>query len=208
VKTTLSIIFAFFAISVGLYPMMYFVVDMSEGLLSSKPAALLQSTLWPIAFYQHIFFGGIALLVGWSQFMKGIRKRHLKIHRLTGKIYMIAVLLSGTAGLYIAFSATGGIVSITGFSGLAIAWLYTSAVAYFAIRKKEFDDHQYWMIRSYSLCFAAVTLRLWLPLFQFGFGIGFMAAYPIIAWLCWVPNLITAEVIVRNLKIQKLVKPA
>jgi hypothetical protein len=54
------------------------------------------------------------------------------------------------------------------------------------------------MIRSYALTFAAVTLRIWLPLFQNGFGMEFISAYVIIAWLCWVPNLLWAEWYVRQ----------
>jgi hypothetical protein len=59
------------------------------------------------------------------------------------------------------------------------------------------------MIRSYALCFAAVTLRIWLPLFQFALGLEFIFAYRIIAWLCWVPNLVVAELIVRSLKMKR-----
>lgn len=36
-------------------------------------------------------------------------------------------------------------------------------------------------------------LRLWLPLFL-SLGIPFTVAYPVIAWLSWVPNLVVAEV--------------
>ena len=125
-------------------------------------------------------------------------------HRFLGKTYLAAVLCSGAAALYIAMFANGGIVSVVGFGGLAMAWLFTTAQAYIAIRKKEIDSHQYWMIRSYALCFAAVTLRIWLPLFQLGLHMDFMEAYRIIAWLCWVPNLIVAEIIVRNIRASRL----
>jgi len=197
-------IFIFFSISIGLYPVMYLAVDMSLGLLSSKSAELLQDKVWNTAFYQHIFLGGIALLVGWSQFSKRFRNKNLSFHRTLGKIYLIAVALSGSAGLFIALYATGGLVSVFGFSGLAVCWLFTSLQAYVAIKRKDIDQHQYWMIRSYALCWAAVTLRIWLPLFQFAFDIEFITAYRIIAWLCWVPNLIVAEMIVRNIKSRRL----
>lgn len=39
---------------------------------------------------------------------------------------------------------------------------------------------------------AAVTLRIYLP-FGIASGMPFEEAYPAIAWLCWVPNLIVAE---------------
>ena len=194
-------VFIFFAVVIGLYPFTYLVFDMSPGLLSSKSTELLKNKIWFGAFYQHILLGGIALLAGWLQFSKRFRNRNINFHRNLGKVYLIAVAFSGMAALFIAQYATGGIVSMIGFTGLAIGWLFTSLQAYLAIRRKDIDRHQRWMIRSYALCWAAVTLRIWLPLFQFAAGIEFLTAYRIIAWLCWVPNLIVAEMIIRNLKL-------
>src|SRR5688572_20767894 len=95
-------IFIFFAVSIGLYPFTYLIFDMSGGLLSSKSAELLDSKIWYAAFYVHIFLGAIALLTGWSQFIKRLRNRNQNFHRNLGKVYLIAVGLSGIAGMYIA----------------------------------------------------------------------------------------------------------
>jgi len=196
----LKILFALLAIGVSMYPLAYFVADMSGGLLGSKSDALLNSSLWNAGFYIHICFGGIALFVGWSQFFKSIRNKYLMLHRRLGIIYCVSVLLSGVAGLYIATHASGGIVSVLGFTMLAILWLYTTTKAFLAIRERNIIDHERWMIRSYALCFAAVTLRLWLPAFMNGIGMDFIDAYRIIAWLCWVPNIIVAELIIRRVQ--------
>jgi hypothetical protein len=189
------IIFAFLAIGVGLYPIIYLLINARFGLLSSKPHELLQSQLWNIAFYQHIFLGGVALLTGWSQFNESFRNRNLSFHRTLGKIYVVVCLLSGGAGLYLAFYATGGWVAGLGFGGLAVSWLTTTSMAYFAIRNREIDKHQQWMIRSFALTFAAVTLRIYLPLSQIA-QIDFIDAYRVIAWMCWIPNLLVAEWII------------
>lgn len=165
----------------------------SEGLLGGKPPELFQNHLWHLLFYVHIGLGGVALLTGWSQFSPKLRKKRLTLHRNLGKIYVISVLLSGIAGLYIAFYATGGIISILGFASLAILWLFTTFNAYTSIQKKQIILHQQWMIRSYALTFAAVTLRLWIPLFIGGFGLSFINTYLIVAWLSWIPNLLFAE---------------
>lgn len=197
------IIFVFFALVIGIYPVAYFLFDMSQGLLASKSDELKRSMFWQTGFYLHISFGALAMLSGWSQFSTKIRNRNLTLHRRLGVVYLLSVLISGMAGFYIALHATGGLVAMAGFSGLAIAWLFSSGTAYYKIRQSSIDEHQYWMIRSYALCFAAVTLRIWLPLFQFGFAMDFFPAYRIIAWLCWVPNLLVAEMIIRNLKTRK-----
>jgi uncharacterized membrane protein len=195
-------LFIFFAVGVGLYPILYLLVDMKQGFLGSKPAELLQRYPWQFAFYTHIFFGGIALLTGWSQFSKKLRNRYLDFHRTLGKVYVIVVTISGVTGLYIALFANGGLISILGFSGLAIAWLFTTTQAYLAIRKKDITQHEEWMIRSYAVTFAAVTLRIWLPFSQAVLAMDFIVAYRIIAWLCWVPNLLVAEWIVRSRKLK------
>jgi uncharacterized membrane protein YozB (DUF420 family) len=62
----------------------------------------------------------------------------------------------------------------------------------FAITRGDRAAHRRWMYRSYALTFAGVTLRLYLPVAIFG-PYGFAAAYAVIAWLCWAPNLFVAE---------------
>jgi len=69
--------------------------------------------------------------------------------------------------------------------------------AYISIRNKQVEKHQKMMIYSYAACFAAVTLRLWLPLLTAALG-DFITAYTIVAWLCWIPNMIVANQIVRR----------
>ena len=80
----------------------------------------------------------------------------------------------------------------TGFALLAACWLYTGLRAFLAIRGGAVDDHRKWMVRNFALTFAAVTLRLYVPA-SAAMGIEFEVAYPIISWLCWVPNVAWAE---------------
>ena len=200
-------VFAFLAIVIGLYPGLYFLLDMQNGLLASKPEALLLETSWVVAFYSHISFGGLSLISGFSQFSTRLRKRRLKFHRSLGKIYLLSVLISGTSGLFIAIHATGGRIVEMGFGSLGILWLFTSIMAFKSIRMGKIEQHRQWMIRSFALTFAAVTLRLWLPFFQIVLNFEFIEAYIIIAWLCWIPNLIVAEIIIRAAN-QKSMQPA
>jgi uncharacterized membrane protein len=90
------------------------------------------------------------------QFSKKIRARKPDLHRGLGKAYMVAVALSAVAGYIIAMSATGGAVSMAGFGLLAIGWLYTDIRGYATIRRLDIVRHRAWMLRNYSLAFAAV----------------------------------------------------
>ncbi|MEP6611981.1 MAG: DUF2306 domain-containing protein [Mucilaginibacter sp.] len=191
--------FALFAVAIGLYPLIYYFVDMNnQGLLQSKPVELKHNPIWHTVFYLHISFGGLALLTGWTQFSKKLRGRYLSAHRLVGKIYVLSVFISSCAGLYIALFASGGIISSLGFGTLALLWLFTDIQAYTSIRKLRIAEHERWMIRNYALTFAAVTLRIWLPLVTNLMHWDFIPSYRAISWLCWVPNLIIAELIIHR----------
>lgn len=183
---------AVLSLSIGVYPIIYLLVEPSFGLLSTKSEGLWEQPVYRTAFFTHIFFGGLTLLTGWSQFSSRWRKRFPSWHRRLGKVYLLAMLPSALAGIYLSFYATGGLVAGLGFFLLGLCWLFSSLAAYRAIRSGDIGRHEYWMIFSYAACFAAVTLRLWLPLLTAFFELAFVPAYQIVAWLCWVPNLLFA----------------
>jgi uncharacterized membrane protein len=148
----------------------------------------------------HIIASMLAILIGPFQFLPGIRKgRWLKVHRLLGRTYLLSILFGGLSGLYMAQFAYGGIISRLGFSALACLWLYSGYRAYKHIRNKEIEGHRQWMIRNYALTFAGVMLRLWVPI-SGAAGIDFLMAYRTIAWLCWMPNLLVAEWVIRRIR--------
>lgn len=187
-KTLSWYLMTFLAVSIGLYALgnalvpairQSFIVDMIEE--ASATGTLL-----------HFIAGGVVIIVGAFQFNASLRSRYLSIHRMLGRVYVVGCLVGGCAGLYLAFYATGGLVSHWGFGMLAVSWIVTTAMAYRHIRAGNVRIHQDWMIRSYALTLAAVTLRIYLPISQIA-GYDFMDAYPAIAWMCWVPNLIIAE---------------
>jgi Predicted membrane protein (DUF2306) len=146
----------------------------------------------------HIVGAMLAIIMGPFQFLPALRKgRFLKVHRWLGRIYLSGVLVGGLGGLYMAFLAYGGLVAKLGFATLAMLWLFSAFMAYQHIRHKEIQQHKEWMIRNYAMTFGAVTLRLWLGIFQ-AVGLEFITGYMIVAWLAWIPNLLVAEWMVRR----------
>ena len=140
----LWILLVVFAIIIGLYPSIYFFIDRKFGLLSYKTDGLLANIFWNIGFYTHIILGGLALLIGWTQFGPKFRNKHLSLHKQLGKIYIIAALFSSIAGIFITFFATGGIVSSLGFFCVGIIWFYTTIMAYLAIRNGHIESIKRW----------------------------------------------------------------
>lgn len=101
-------------------------------------------------------------------------------------------MIGGLGGLALAPLAQEGFASHVGFGLLATLWLSATLLAFRSIRDGDRARHREWMIRSFAMTLAAVTLRIYIPLSVIA-GIPFDEEYLVIAWLCWVPNLILAE---------------
>ena len=185
------------SVFIGLYPVLFFLGEKKVGILKIKPDILFLNPFWHLSFYVHIIFGGLALLTGWMQFSSRIRNKSRTFHRQAGKVYVAAVLLSALAGFNIAFYATGGLPAAAGFISLSVAWFSTTLLAYIRIRNGQVVPHRNLMLYSYACCFAAVTLRLWMPLLVPVFG-NFSTAYVFVAWWCWVPNVAVAYFLTRK----------
>jgi len=109
-------------------------------------------------------------------------------------------------GLVLAPHSLAAPVGTAGFGLLAVLWVAFAATAFRAIRRRDIATHQRWMIRTFALTYAAVTLRLWLFVLMavqtHMAGVdpetAFERAYLIVPFLAWVPNLLVAERYLRT----------
>lgn len=148
----------------------------------------------------HIFGGSIALLTGPFIIRLGLKQNNMKRHKKLGYIYTSAVLLGSIAGLAMAPRSFGGNTSHLGFATLAVLWISTLCLAlYNAVYVRNYHRHSFWMIVNFSLTFAAVTLRIQLlPFAPFNQFKIFEVAYSVIAWTCWLPNIIIGLKLARK----------
>jgi uncharacterized membrane protein len=148
----------------------------------------------PLGLRVHIVAAGVALLTGPFQFARALRQQLPRVHRALGRTYVLACAAGAASGGAIALFSASGVVAGAGFLALALGWAGATAIGVAAIRAGEVARHRRWMIRSFALTYAAVMLRLYLPLTGLA-GISFERAYPAIAWLCWLPNLLVAQLL-------------
>ncbi len=148
----------------------------------------------------HVAGAVVALVLGSLQFIPAWRKGRLgrmwAPHRWVGRVYVLGVLVGGMAGLILSSRSSAGPIATAGFGSLAVLWIGFTLAGWRAAVQGRIADHRRWMIRSWALTLAAVTLRIYLPLVQV-FGLDFLPWYRAISFLCWVPNLILAEVWLR-----------
>ncbi len=201
---------AFLAIGVTLVALAPYITFNSENFNNATARYAAESTLRYVGLFVHAFAGGIALIIGPFQFLDGFRKRKPVVHRWIGRLYLVSILLGGLSAFIIAPGMISGLVGEVGLMSLAVLWLWTGWNAYSSIRKGDVKSHREWMTRSFALTFAAVTLRLWLgtliatqlPFLQTryvgDFDALFVEVYRVVMWLCWIPNLIIAEMIIQR----------
>jgi uncharacterized membrane protein len=180
----------FFALANGLQALRYLLPHVPF------PAEIDNFSQRRIALSLHALGGAIALLAGPLQFVPRFRESSWNRHRLLGWIYCSAVLLGWCASVWIAPHAQTGWIVSAGFLTLGAAWIVATGLAVRFILRGYALQHRRWMIRSYALTAATITLRVYLPL-SFVFHVPFSIGYPAIAWLCWIPNALVAEVYLR-----------
>lgn len=144
------------------------------------------------AFVTHTLSASLALLLGPWQFLQRLRSSRPIVHRYIGRIYAGAIVVAWAASIPIAMNAHTGAVAGAAFLTLGFTWVVATVNGVRLARNREFLRHREWMLRSYALTAAGITLRIYIGLSEVA-HLPFDHAYPIIAWMCWVPNLIVVE---------------
>jgi uncharacterized membrane protein len=160
----------------------------------------------PVLGAAHTLGGAIAMIIGPFQFLDSLRRNHRRLHVWLGRIYLTSVGAGAVAGLFLSPGSLAADTLGIAFISLALAWLYTGAHAYLAIRRRDIEAHKRWMVRNYALTYAAVTLRIEMPLLMIVFGMGAIRALDVVGWLCWLPNLFVVETIMGRRALRPAVR--
>jgi uncharacterized membrane protein len=152
----------------------------------------------------HITGGMVALLIGPFQFSQRLRARYLRLHRIMGRAYLIAICFGSAGAIYLAVTTSLGAPWGFSLGMLAVAWITTSGMAYYAIMLRQIQIHREWMVRSYIVTFGFVLFRV---LNDYGPTSRLMPRMERAitwVWAAWVIPLLAAEVIMQIRKMRKL----
>lgn len=152
---------------------------------------------YKIAFFTHVYTSIFLMIFGAFQFSNYIQRKYIKLHRISGRIYVgILLLLSGPSGLVMSYYANGGLLAQVSFLLLSTFWMLFTFLSLYFILKKQVIKHQKFAIRGFALTLSAISLRLFKYLLVFFFEPLPMDAYRIAAWSGWTFNLLVAEIII------------
>jgi len=118
-------IMAFLAIIVGIYALAMYAIPshIQEAPLVKGKGEL--PTLWYPVLWAHAISSGLAITIGWLQFIKRLRAQKPNLHRAIGYVYACLIAIGGITGLYLSWYADGGWLAATGFGVLSTLWMYT-----------------------------------------------------------------------------------
>lgn len=180
-----KVVLLMFAFAVTAYSLGYHWIysDSDEGFIAEF------RILNPFLLYAHFVGGGLALSLGAIQLWT---KRPSRLHRWLGRAYCLCVVAGAMGGAYLSFYSHLGAITGSGFFIAAVLWLCTTFIALRFALARQFEAHRRWILRSFALSCAAISLRVLLPLLSLVFS--FETSYALVAWLCWSINLVIIEI--------------
>lgn len=110
----------------------------------------------------HVVFASVAMLTSVFQVWPWFRQRHLKAHRVMGRLYVFAGVLPAGICAFVLATVTpfGPAASLSGMV-MGPLWITFTIVAYRMARQKRFVEHRRWMLRSWALTMSIITNRIW-----------------------------------------------
>lgn len=167
-----------------------------------QPGALLAATMIGV----HFLAGAAVLLLGPLQFITSLRSRHPRLHRWTGRVYLVSALMAGVGGLaYLALEgAVGGAVMEAGFGLYGVLTVLAAVQAWRCALARRFALHRAWAIRLFALGIGSWLYRMYYGIWLQGFGgAGHTASFDgpfdmVMSFFFYLPNLLVAEWFIRR----------
>ena len=174
----------------------YFPPNFDSDFLQGRQSTFLGA--YRAAFYVHIISGPVVLFNGLIQLSEYVRRRHGDWHRWLGRIQVLVLLLFVLpSGAVMSWHSFGGWSAGLSFLLLSAATASCAIAGVVHARRRRFDRHRRWMLRSYVLICSAVALRLISGTAELVGVPSPEDAYIFAAWSSWLFPLAAYEIVER-----------
>ena len=156
-RYTAVILFWTFLIALSVY----FFFDNVVAYFYGYRSRMFGNSFWQNQFWVslHMIGGTLTLFLGPMQFWPFLRKRYLRFHRFSGKLYMAGIGMIGLSAGRLSLISTCVPCRISLFLLTFFAVLST-ALAWRAILQRNIKVHRQMMVRSYVCVLAFVAVRI------------------------------------------------
>jgi uncharacterized membrane protein len=159
------------------------VVEIPAGAL---PEDSLRLAAVPVSMWLHAFAGLVFALLGPLQFTRALQGRFGGLHRLSGRVFVLAGLVLGVSGfsLLAQLDSPSTLLLDLARGGLGAALIVALARGVWAAKAGKLFLHRAWMIRAYAICMGGPSVGLVLfPIFLAGGPVtGFGPDLVFVAW--------------------------
>jgi len=108
----------------------------------------------------HVLPAMLFMVLGPLQFVRSLRSKYPRIHRWSGRIFLISSLVVGITGLRMALGKTiGGLDEKAAILLFGTFFLIALAKAFWHALHRQFNQHREWMLRGYAIGLAVATIR-------------------------------------------------
>jgi hypothetical protein len=142
----------------------------------------------------HILPASLFMALMPFQFVERIRRRHVALHRWSGRLLVLLGTLIGASALMMSFTMNIGGVSETAATTLfAMLFLVFLGLGFLSARRRRIALHRQWMIRAFGVALGVATTR---PIIGAFFAAGRLSPHEFFGaafWLGFTATLIGAE---------------
>jgi uncharacterized membrane protein len=140
----------------------------------------------------HMVTGTIAMLTMVLQVWPRLREKFPKVHRVSGRVYVVSVVVAALAGFVVIWFAVpwGKVGSLC----MLIFWVWSTVAGYVAIRRGNHVTHRRYMLYSFAVSannmWASITM---LAIFELGLPFDLVWWGEAARWIPWVGNLMLVQ---------------
>jgi uncharacterized membrane protein len=98
-----------------------------------------------------------------GQIWPELRRRHPKVHRRTGRVYVATAIPAAVCAMVIGAATPFGPILAVSDVALAALWLWFTVDGFIAARQRRYTVHRRQMLSSATLAFSIITNRIWTP---------------------------------------------
>ena len=155
----------------------------------------------PLPVFVHVLSAVPYAVLGAFQFSTGLRRRHPRWHRTTGKAVVALGLLVALSGMWMTlfYARQPGTGELSFLFRLAFGSALAACIVlgFSAIRRGDVPTHQAWMTRAYAIALSAGTQTLTLAVGPALFGPGVLTK-DLSLGAAWLVNLAVAEILIHR----------
>lgn len=145
----------------------------------------------------HLAGGAVTILLGLVQFLNQWPFPFPRLHRWTGRIYMIGMLVACVGATGLLATSPAPIAIRIAFAATALAWLSTAFAGSVAIHSGRVWLHRRWMVRNYLVTLSPITFRALAVLPDLMSLAPPSIMIPILLWASWLVPLLICELVCR-----------